>query len=190
MSRPLVLLGLGLMVAIAVWLTVGNPHAGLPPRLESVPGAVEANGAVARVVDGDTVHITVDHATEIVRLIGVDTPETVDERKPVQCYGPEASARTKVLLPPGTAVRLERDGEARDQYGRLLAYVYRASDGLFVNLALVRDGYGSVLLIAPNVTYADRFRDAEATARQQGAGLWGACGGPGRAAVSSTTRTP
>ncbi len=190
MSRPLVLLGLGLMVAIAVWLTVGNPHAGPPPRLESVPGAVEANGAVARVVDGDTVHITVDHATEIVRLIGVDTPETVDERKPVQCYGPEASARTKVLLPPGTAVRLERDGEARDQYGRLLAYVYRASDGLFVNLALVRDGYGSVLLIAPNVTYADRFRDAEATARQQGAGLWGACGGPGRAAVSSTTRTP
>ena len=114
MSRPLVLLGLGLVVAMAVWLTVGNPHAGPPPRLESVPGAVEANGAVARVVDGDTVHITIDHTTEIVRLIGVDTPETVDERKPLQCYGPEASARTKVLLPPGTAVRLERDGEARD----------------------------------------------------------------------------
>ena len=73
---------------------------------------------------------------ERVRLIGIDTPETVDPRKPVQCFGKEASDHTKALLPAGTAVRLERDAEARDRYDRLLAYVYRASDGLFVNLEL------------------------------------------------------
>ena len=143
-----------------------------------------------RVVDGDTVQITINDATESVRLIGVDTPETVDERKPVQCYGPEASAHTKQLLPAGTAVHLERDAEVRDKYGRLLAYIYRASDGLFVNLELVADGYGSVLAIKPNVTYEAVFRDAEATARQRGAGLWGTCGQPGLAASPSTTGPP
>ena len=188
MSRSLAILGLGVVVIAAAWLAVGSPRAGTPPRLEPAPGAVEANGLIVRVIDGDTVHVSVNGVNESVRLIGVDTPETVDERKPLQCYGPEASARTKALLAPGTAVRLERDAEARDQYGRLLAYVYRASDGLFVNLALVRDGYGAVLLIAPNVTHAHVLRDAEATARQAGAGLWGSCGGPGRAAGSSTTQ--
>jgi len=190
MSRPLTLLGLGVVVVVAASLAVGNLHGGAPPQLAPVTGAVAANGVVVRVVDGDTVHVEISGVTEAVRLIGVDTPETVDERKPVQCYGPEASAHTKSLLPPGTAVRLERDTEARDQYGRLLAYVYRAADGLFVNLALVRDGFGAVLLIAPNTTYATVLREAEATARQLGAGLWGACGGPGRAAAPSTTRTP
>jgi micrococcal nuclease len=188
MSRPFVVLGLSLVLAVAVWFAVGRPQAGSQPTLEPLPQLVPANAIVVRVVDGDTVQIQAEGVTEPVRLIGVDTPETVDDRKPVQCFGPEASAHTKALLPPGTAVRLERDAEARDKYGRLLAYLYRAGDGLFVNLELVRDGYGSVLSIAPNVTYAATFRDAEASARQQGAGLWGVCGEPGRAAAPSTTR--
>ena len=188
MSRPLVALGLCLVVVASAWFILGHQRGGIQPRLQPLPQSVPANGVVVRVVDGDTVQVKVDGDTEPVRLIGVDTPETVDDRKPVQCFGPEASARTQSLLPPGTAVRLERDAEARDKYGRLLAYLYRASDGLFVNLVLVRDGFGSVLLIEPNVTYASIFRDAQADARQKGAGLWGVCGEPGRAAAPSTTR--
>jgi micrococcal nuclease len=188
--RPAVLLGLGLVVALAAWLALSNPRGGGQPELTPVPNAVVPNGVVVRVVDGDTVQITVNGSTESVRLIGVDTPETVDERKPVQCYGPEASAHTKQLLPAGTAVHIERDAEVRDKYGRLLAYVYRSSDGLFVNLELVTGGYGSVLAIKPNVTYESVFRDAEATARQRGIGLWGTCGRPGLAATPSTTTPP
>jgi len=114
---------------------------------------------------------------ETVRLIGIDTPETVDPRSPVECFGEEASARTKALLPAGTHVRLVADVEARDRYDRLLAYVYR-DDGTFVNLSLVEDGYASVLTYPPNVAHVDEFTAAAARARDEGRGLWGACGGP------------
>jgi micrococcal nuclease len=99
----------------------------------------------------------------------------VKPHTPVQCFGPEASTRTKELLPKGTAVRLERDVEARDRYGRLLAYVYRLSDGLFVNLSLATDGYARPLTIAPNVAYADRFAAAANAAARAHRGLWAAC---------------
>ena len=98
---------------------------------------------VQRVVDGDTIVVSIAGRDERVRLIGVDTPESVDPRKPVQCFGKEASAFTTQLLPPGTVVRLERDVEARDRFDRLLAYVYRVSDGLFVNFELARAGYAT-----------------------------------------------
>ena len=138
--------------------------------------AGRAPGArVVRVVDGDTVVIHLSGHDEHVRLIGIDTPETVDPRKPVQCFGKEASRRTAALLPKGTAVRLERDVEARDHFGRLLAYVFRVDDGTFVNLALAEEGYGLSLTIPPNVAYADRFAAAAADARRDGRGLWGAC---------------
>ncbi len=187
MSRPLVLVGLGLVVAAAVLLALASPRGGSAPSLQPPPLAVEANATVTRVVDGDTVQVQIGSVSESVRLIGVDTPETVDERKPVQCFGPEASARTRELLPAGTAVRLERDAEARDHYGRLLAYVFRASDGLFVNLALVRDGFATALIIEPNATFAAQLRDAEGTARAARLGLWGACGGPGLPVSATST---
>jgi micrococcal nuclease len=138
----------------------------------SGPGLGAGEAVVKRVVDGDTIVVHVGGRDERVRLIGIDTPETVDPRKPVQCFGKEASDHTKALLPAGTAVRLERDAEARDRYGRLLAYVYRASDGLFVNLELARDGYAQLLTIPPNVTYVDQLRAAVAAARHEGRGLW------------------
>ena len=134
---------------------------------------------VKRVVDGDTIVVHVSGRDERVRLIGIDTPETVDPRKPVQCFGKEASDHTKALLPPGTVVRLERDAEARDRYDRLLAYVYRVSDGLFVNLELARDGYAQLLTIPPNVAYVDQLRAAVADARHQGRGLWSSCASSG-----------
>jgi micrococcal nuclease len=130
---------------------------------------------VVRVVDGDTIVARIGTRDEKIRLIGIDTPETVDPRKPVQCYGREASDRMKSLLPPGSPIRIERDVEERDIYRRLLAYVWRGSDDLFVNRAMVADGYAHLLTIPPNVAYTDEFTRAMSNARSSGLGLWRAC---------------
>jgi micrococcal nuclease len=132
---------------------------------------------VVKVVDGDTIEVSVGGGSERVRLIGIDTPETKDPRTPVECYGVEASARTAELLAPGTEVRLVRDVEERDRYDRLLAYVYRVPDELFVNLSLARDGFADQLVIPPNVAHTDDIRAAVDEARRQQRGLWPACGG-------------
>ena len=134
-----------------------------------------ANAVVVSVIDGDTIVVRIGDRHEHVRLIGIDTPETVAPNKPVMCFGKEASHETATLLPPGTAVQLVRDVEARDDYARLLAYVYRVPDGVFVNLRLAEEGYADVLSIAPNTTYAGAFRAAVAAARTARRGLWGAC---------------
>lgn len=134
---------------------------------------------VVRVIDGDTIVARVNGTEERIRLIGVDTPETKDPRKPVQCFGEEASRFTSQMLAPGTTIRLERDVEERDNYDRLLAYVYRLDDDVFINRELVAQGYAQPLTIAPNVTFADEFTALAAEARDAGRGLWGACGGPG-----------
>jgi micrococcal nuclease len=133
------------------------------------------NATVVRIVDGDTIHARIDGREETIRFIGIDTPETVKPNTPVQCFGKEASGHTKSLLPARTTIRVVRDAEARDDYGRLLAYVYRAADGLFVNLELVRDGFALPLTIPPNVAHADEFVAAAADARRDGRGLWLAC---------------
>ena len=139
------------------------------------PGLAE----VVRVVDGDTIVVSIGGADERVRLIGIDTPESVDPRSPVDCFGPEASAATKALLPEGTGVRLVRDVEARDRYDRLLAYVYKVDDDTFVNLTLAEQGYADVATFPPNVAHTDELLAAVARARDAGLGLWGSCGPPG-----------
>jgi micrococcal nuclease len=135
------------------------------------PGAA----TVVRVVDGDTIVVRIGSRRETVRLIGVDTPETVKPNTPVQCWGHEASADESALLPPGTAVRLERDVEARDAYGRLLAYVYRASDGMFVNLELARRGDARVLTFPTNTAHTTEIVAAALDAERTDRGLWHAC---------------
>lgn len=143
--------------------------------------SVDAGGRVIatvnRVFDGDTIQVTVGSAKLDIRLIGVDTPETVHPTKPVQCFGPEASAHTKQLLPPGTRVILLRDVEARDRYGRLLAYVYRASDNLFVNYELIEGGWGRPYPFPPNVTLESTFAEAAFHAQSRQLGLWRKCRG-------------
>jgi micrococcal nuclease len=129
---------------------------------------------VVRVVDGDTILVSLDGRQERVRYIGVDTPETVKPDTPVQCFGKKASAYNHALV-DGRSVRLVGDAEARDRYGRLLAYVYRAGDGLFVNAALVRGGYATTLTIPPNVAHADELAALAGDARRAGRGLWSAC---------------
>ncbi len=125
-------------------------------------GPIEANATVDHVVDGDTIDVIVDGGgEERVRLTGIDTPEVAHPAsgsRPAsagECFGDEATAFTESLLPVGTPVRLERDVVGRDDYGRLLAYVYRAADGIFVNYEIVRQGYAQPLTIPPNVAFAD-----------------------------------
>ena len=141
-----------------------------------------AEPTVIDVIDGDTIDLRIGYKRERVRLLGIDTPETKDPRKPVQCFGHEASDRTAQLLPEGTIVRLELDLEERDAFHRLLAYVWRASDGLFINLDLVTQGYADILSIAPNTGHADELRAAMTAAKSAARGLWSACGGPGQPA--------
>jgi len=136
------------------------------------PGAA----TVVEVVDGDTVVVDLAGRQETLRLIGIDTPETVDPDQPPECWGAEASAHTKALLPAGTAVRLTRDVEARDRYDRLLVYVERTEDGLFVNLDLVAGGWADDYPFPPNVAHQREFALAVSQARAEGLGLWGTCG--------------
>jgi micrococcal nuclease len=134
-----------------------------PPK-----GAVPAK--VQRVSDGDTFVAAVKGRRERVRVIGVDTPESVDPNRPDEPYGKEASGFAKHYL-DGATVRLAGDVEPRDRYGRMLAYVW-LDDGTFWNALLAAEGYAQQLTIPPNVTYADLFRRLVSEARQHDRGLW------------------
>ncbi len=136
-----------------------------------------AAGTVVRVVDGDTIFVRGPGGrTEDVRLIGIDTPETVDPRRPVGCFGPEASAYAKHLL-TGRRVFLRYDQELRDRYGRFLAYVWLAGrPGGFVNARLVQLGYARAYPFPPNTAHEALFAALERRAAIAGRGLWSACG--------------
>jgi len=162
-----------LIVLAATACTSGAPAA----PADTAPGGVQANATVVGLTDGDTISVRIGGRHEKVRFIGIDTPETKKPNTPVQCFGPEASAYTASLVPVGTKVHLERDAEARDVYGRLLAYVYRASDGLFVNLDVIRHGYARQLSIAPNTAHEADFAAAVQAAQRSRIGLWSACTG-------------
>ena len=134
-----------------------------------------ANGRIVKVIDGDTVDVSMSGRTERVRLIGIDTPETKKPNTPIQCFGPEASTHISELLPVDTPVLVQRDVEARDPYGRLLGYVYRTSDNLFVNQDLIINGFARPLSIAPNTAFASEFATLAQTAQNSKIGLWGEC---------------
>lgn len=138
------------------------------------PAAGELGGRVVRVVDGDTVRVRIGDREETVRYIGVDTPETKRPDTPVECFGRAASAANERLV-GGREVRLELGVEKRDRYDRLLAYVYRAGDGRFVNEVLVREGYARTLAIEPNVRHAESLAALAGRARQARLGLWKRC---------------
>jgi len=184
MSTRLVLVVLALALALAAAAAAGvgggGGGAGAGGRLDAGERAGDGGhtgagvGRVVKVVDGDTIDVQLGATRETVRYIGVDTPETKHPSKPVQCYGQRASDFNARLV-SGELVRLARDVEQRDRYGRLLAYVYRARDGLFVNAELARLGYAQPLSIAPDLRHSDRFADLGRRAREQGRGLWSAC---------------
>lgn len=148
-----------------------------PPRSAPTAG-LTPNATVKKVIDGDTVIAEVDGSLENVRLIGIDTPESVARNRPNQCYGAEASSYLKSLLPEGTSVTLILDAQARDRYDRLLAYVFRGHDELFINLDLVEHGYAGTLSYPPNTHYEHLLDDAARRATLSKLGLWGVCGDP------------
>lgn len=135
---------------------------------------------VLRVIDGDTIVVRLpDGATDDVRYIGIDTPETVKPGTPVQCGGPKAHEVNDRLV-GGRTVTLRFDEERRDVYRRLLAYVYVPGESpgdrpLFVNAELARRGLARPLTIPPNDSFAPLFAGLARRAGVAGRGLWGRC---------------
>lgn len=135
----------------------------------------QANASVVKVVDGDTIDAKLDDEGKVyrIRFLGINTPETVDPRRPVQCFGKEASNKMKELL-TGKRIRLEADPEAdeRDKYGRLLRNVY-LEDGTDVNAYMVREGYAYAYLSFPlNAKRKKELRKLQEDAKMAGRGLW------------------
>ena len=174
MRRLLAVATLLLLAAACSADTAGGASVAATPDHEHE----EANAIVERVVDGDTIVVAIIGNRKRVRLLGIDTPESVAVNRPEQCYGKESAAYLTSLLPEGTEVTLVRDIESRDQYDRLLAYVVRSSDQLFINLDLLERGYAGVMIYEPNSFYRELFENAENDAFRAGIGLWGVCGGP------------
>lgn len=140
----------------------------------AVAGMVNEQIKVIEVVDGDTFKL---ETGQTVRMIGIDTPETKDPRRPVGCFGKEASNKLTSLI-EGERVILQKDVSEVDKYQRLLRYVYLPlEDGsaLFVNDYLVREGYAKVLTYPPDVSFNEQLRQAERYARENKLGLWGKC---------------
>lgn len=138
---------------------------------------VEEIYEVVKVVDGDTIDVDIKGKIERVRLLGIDTPESVDPRSEVECFGIEASERMKSLV-EGEKVRIEEDASQsnRDKYNRLLRYVYLV-DGIFVNELLVREGYADRFYSNPRCEKSEIFKEALEFAKKNKVGLWaeGAC---------------
>src|SRR5215213_2451559 len=167
-----------IVLLLLAGLVLGDVH--VPRWLGGSDSALVANGSASaqleRVIDGDTIVAELDGREERIRYIGVDTPETVKPNTPVQCFGPQAhDLNARLLGTSGTPLTLRFDRELRDRYGRLLAYVFRARDGLFVNARLIDAGAARTLSIAPNTAYAARLSDLQHEARAAGRGLWAAC---------------
>ena len=149
-------------------ISVNNPEVTLGSR-SSAPDTKDS--LVTRVVDGDTIIVLINGVSEKVRLIGVDTPETVDPRRPVQCFGKEASAFTKALL-ENKLVRLETDSSQgdKDKYGRLLRYVYLGD--ILVNEKIIAEGYGHEYTYRTPYRYQSKFKLAQKEAEGAQNGLW------------------
>lgn len=129
--------------------------------------------SVVRVADGDTIVVNIDGKDKIIRLIGLNTPETVDPRRPVECFGKEASARAKEIL-IGKNVRLENDisQSDKDKYGRLLRYVF-LEDGRNFSKLMIEEGYGYEYTYEVPYQYQGEFKLAEKKAKEEKRGLWG-----------------
>lgn len=157
---------LGLSLAACFILAFSLSAQVFSPQVKPVNQAQEM-AFVARAVDGDTLKLSTG---ERIRLIGVDTPETKHPKKPVEYFGKEAAAFTRREI-EGREVRLEYDWQKQDKYGRILAYVYRIPDNFFLNVEIIKQGYGHAYTRFP-FKYLDEFRTYEREAREERRGLW------------------
>lgn len=186
----LTLIGIGLTLSLWGIYRTSGPAPNLPVVITPIPTPIlnqqvegtnsgeiaitESMVLVTKVVDGDTVQI---EGGQTVRLIGIDTPETVDPRRPVQCFGVEASNETKRLL-QGQRVVLTKDVSEKDRYDRLLRYIYlpiSQTEMLFVNKHLVEEGFAKAYTYPPDVKFSEEFVSAQNRAREAGKGLWKEC---------------
>ncbi len=197
-SLALIIAGIGILFSPSVPTDKGSPSAvkssdttevtNTHPLPQPVINSKSSEGKVAaakdkseenlvlvtRVVDGDTIEL---EGGAKVRYIGINTPETVDPRRPVQCFGEEASAENKKLV-EGKKVRLTKDVSERDKYGRLLRYVWLPSDNgkdIFINEFLVKQGYAYADPFPPDVKYEDRLSQDQQYAKENNKGLWSSC---------------
>ncbi len=169
-QRQIISLVVTLILATAGYYA--NQH---PEQAAQVAGTIPAGSyRVVDFSDGDTISVDMNGKTERIRMIGVDTPETHDPRKAVECFGQAASEFTKNLIGTGT-VRLEADSLStnRDRYDRLLRYVY-TSDNKLVEAEIIKEGYGFAYTSFP-FSKLDEFRRYEKEAREQNKGLWSGC---------------
>lgn len=144
---------------------------------QSTNSASEKLYKVTRVIDGDTIEIDYQGTPKKLRYIGIDTPETVDPRRPVQCFGKEASKENKRIV-EGKLVSIEKDVTEIDKFDRLLGYIYLKLDDastLFVNDYLVRQGFAFSYPYPPDIKHQERFNQAQTEARENNRGLWDAC---------------
>lgn len=131
-----------------------------------------ASAMVTKVIDGDTIQVLLNGKTETIRLIGIDTPETVDPRKPVQCFEKEASEEAEKIL-EGQRITLESDPtqDTRDKYGRLLNYIFLA-DGTNFNLFMIRQGFAYEYTYKVPYKYQQEFKLVQKEAKNENLGLW------------------
>lgn len=147
------------------------------PNTSTVSAQFKERAKVVKVVDGDTIKVVMNGQEFTIRYIGIDTPETVDPRRGVQCFGKQASDENKQLV-EGREVFLEKDVSETDKYNRLLRYVYLPIDEdsiLFINDYLVRSGFAKSSTYPPDVKHQERFLVAQKEAQEKGLGLWKEC---------------
>lgn len=155
------------------------------------PQAFMPQASVVRVVDGDTIEVSDHGQNKTIRLLNVNTPETVDPSKPIECGGPEASDYLKKLLPPGTPVRLGYDRDKRDRYGRDLAAVFL--NGSLVDADIARNGWGVAIKIGENTRYYSQVFGAQREAHDKMTGLYDpsfACTPQQQAQAYAASQTP
>lgn len=142
---------------------------------DTAPGTLHGPYPVVRSVDGDTIRVNRNGEEIVIRFIGLDTPETVAPDRPVECFGPEASARTKELV-EGGQVWLEYDEASglTDKYDRTLAFVWLDQQTM-LNELLIAEGYAEEVTYTDGYAHQREFQDAERAAQSAGLGLWGAC---------------
>lgn len=165
-----------ILAILSLFIWVGQEYGWFASAQKAVVENQPGQYNVVRFSDGDTITIDMNGKQETIRFIGVDTPETHDPRKAVQCYGPAASAFTKnTITAAGSKVRLAGDAQSsnRDRYDRLLRYVY-LPDGTLLNQKLIREGYAFYYPYFP-FTKSDTFAQAQQQAQAEGKGLWGNC---------------
>jgi micrococcal nuclease len=157
--------------ALSAAAAAASPSIETKTTLKPDPDGRYVNAKIVKVVDGDTMNVLLDKKQETIRLLLVDTPETVHPQKPVEPFGPEASKFAKDTLLSGQDVKLEIDVSERDKYGRLLCYLW-INDKLF-NEMLLEKGLARVAYVyPPNIKYVDQFREIQKKAQNSGVGIW------------------